>query len=39
VPSLDQLDEAVGGVEGKLHACSLIEHMFAYKRKKRAAPG
>ena len=27
-PRLDQLDEAVGGVERELHAQSLYEHMF-----------
>ena len=32
VSRLDQLDQAIGGVERELHAESLSEHMFACKR-------
>ena len=31
VSRLDELDEAIGGVERELHAESLGEHMFACK--------
>ena len=32
VSRLDQLDQAIGGVERELHAESLGEHMFACKQ-------
>ena len=38
VAGLDELDEAVGGVERELHDTSLSEHMFACKRETSAAP-
>ena len=31
VACLDELDEPIRGIEGKLHPSSLYEHMFAFK--------
>jgi hypothetical protein len=38
VPCLDELDEPVRRVERELHGSSLGEHVFACKRKEKAAP-